>query len=92
MIKVVVDDVMIEKVTYTLDTPENINCEMSDINKLHITWDAVENAQSYKVMITNYATGDATEFIADTNSLDAEFELFVPLVQQGSIALDEPEE
>ncbi len=75
--KILVDDVMIEKVTYTLDTPENINCEMLEINKLHITWDAVENAQSYKVMITNYATGDASEFIADTNSLDADFE-FAP--------------
>lgn len=47
--KIYVDDLVVETVTYPLETPANIDCELTDANEVTVTWDAVEGATSYYV-------------------------------------------
>lgn len=47
--KVYVDDLKIEQVIYPLDTPDNLDASMTDVDQVTVTWDAVDGATSYYV-------------------------------------------
>lgn len=75
--KIYVDDLKVEQVVYPLDTPDDVEAEMADIDQIKATWTAVEGATSYYVYAVN-SNDDAT--VAEATVSDTEAVLnFIPV-------------
>ena len=74
--KVLIDEVVVDKLIYPLATPKISSMAMEDVNAVKVTWNEVEGATSYKVNITldNEIIGtttvtNETEAIVETPAL-----------------------
>lgn len=69
-----IDDVVIEKVTYSLDSPENVTCKLNDINNVSLSWDAVNRATRYRVDLKTSDKILLKSVTTDATSLNTEVE------------------
>lgn len=72
--KALVDNLKIEDLTYPLNNPQNVSAQMEDINRIKVTWQAVDKASSYYVYAINSDTDKKeAETTVNTNSATLDF-------------------